>query len=96
MKDSNGVDVNPRYVLWAKKHGRTPEEQLEADKQEYPGACMCGYILWINEQGSAFAKKVGEPRAIAIVAHQDEFTEYLAESVDNEQAKESQDGNKVN
>jgi hypothetical protein len=41
---------NPRYVLWAKKHGLTPEAMIEKDKQDWPGGCMCGFSLWIGER----------------------------------------------
>lgn len=41
---------NYRYVLWAKRHNLTPEEMLEKDKQDWPGGCMTGFSLWIQER----------------------------------------------
>lgn len=41
---------NPRYVLWAKKHGLSPEAMLEKDKEDWPGGCMVGFSLWIQER----------------------------------------------
>ena len=45
---SMGRKWNPRYVCYAKAHGRTPEEQMAHDKVEHPGGCMCGFILWLG------------------------------------------------
>ena len=41
---------NPRYVIWAKKHGLTPEQMVAKDDKDWPGGCMVGYSLWIQEQ----------------------------------------------
>ena len=47
--------MNPRYLAYCAAHGwRTPEAMLEHDKKLYPGGCMCGFILWMNEQWSDF------------------------------------------
>lgn len=37
---------NPRYAAYAAAHGRTPEDQLDADRLEWPGGIMCGFVLW--------------------------------------------------
>lgn len=50
---------NPRYVTWAKKHGLTPEEMLEKDKADWPGGCMCGFSLWIQEEERALLSSYG-------------------------------------
>lgn len=47
---------NPRYVLWAKKHGLTPEQMLEKDKEDWPGGCMVGFSLWIRERRDALLR----------------------------------------
>lgn len=39
---------NPRYVLWAKRNGNEPEDQLAEDKKTWPGGCMVGFSLWIQ------------------------------------------------
>ena len=50
---------NPRYVIWAKKHGLTPEAMIEKDQQDWPGGCMTGYSLWIDEQVKAICESYG-------------------------------------
>ena len=45
---------NPHFVAYAKKHGRTPEAQMEHDQKEFPGGCMCGFILWIADMKRKF------------------------------------------
>lgn len=49
--------MNPRYIAYAKTHGRTPKKQLEYDREQYPGGCMCGFILWISKNLREFKKK---------------------------------------
>jgi hypothetical protein len=41
---------NPIYVMYAEAHGRTPEDQMENDKVEWPGGKMIGFILWVSKQ----------------------------------------------
>lgn len=43
---------NPRYRAYTEASGRTPEEQLEHDTEEYPGGCMAGFLIWISNQWS--------------------------------------------
>ncbi len=46
----------PYFVAYANAHSNTPEKQLEKDRAEYPGGCMCGFILWISAMKRAFYK----------------------------------------
>lgn len=53
--DQQGVGIknpryNPRYVIFAKVHGRTVEEQLVADSRLWPGGKMAGFTLWMRVQ----------------------------------------------
>ncbi len=50
------VKYNPRFVAYAAEHGRSPEEQLEHDREAWPGGLMCGFILWSNERLAEYAK----------------------------------------
>jgi hypothetical protein len=38
--------LNPRWVNYARVHGRTPDEQLTHDRERWKGGSMCGFILW--------------------------------------------------
>jgi hypothetical protein len=50
---------NPRYVAYAKAHGRTPDEMLASDADRYPGGKMCGFTLWIRAKWSEWRKLFG-------------------------------------
>lgn len=80
--------VNRRYILWAKKHGLTPEQMLEKDKQDWPGGCMTGYNLWIQERVRALCIFHGvtpyDLRAVGMHLKQDDrhvFDNWLEASV---------------
>ena len=50
---------NPRFVEYAAEQGRTPEEQTISDREAFPGGCMTGFILWIGERWTEWAKLRG-------------------------------------
>jgi hypothetical protein len=37
---------NPRYVAYARAHGRSTAAQLEQDRKDWPGGSMVGFTLW--------------------------------------------------
>lgn len=37
----------PRFVLYARHHGKTPEEMLAYDAERFPGGKMYGYNSWV-------------------------------------------------
>ena len=47
---------NPRYVAFCAEHGREPEAQLAHDREQFPGGCMCDFILWIDARWRAWRK----------------------------------------
>ena len=49
-------DWNPKYVAYAKAHGKTPDEMMAHDEAAWPGGVMCGFILWMSKQKQAFLK----------------------------------------
>lgn len=47
---------NPRYVAYAVAHGqRNPEQMLADDWVTYPGGCMAGFMIWIDDRWDEFA-----------------------------------------
>ena len=52
---------NPRFVAYAKAHGRTPEEQAEQDEKDWPGGCMVGFSQWIQHQRDELLRSQGLP-----------------------------------
>lgn len=55
MKRDAGM--NPRYVAYARVHGKSPKEMLAHDKEAHPGGCMAGFILWISQAKRAYLEK---------------------------------------
>jgi hypothetical protein len=50
------LEWNPRYVKYARAHGKTSDEMIAHDRIRWPGGSMCGYILWTKDK-MARAKK---------------------------------------
>lgn len=46
--------MNPRYIVYARAHGKSPEEMKAHDEEAWPGGRMAGYMLWISENLTAF------------------------------------------
>ena len=49
----------PRYKLYSKLNGKTPEEMLQHDDEAWPGGIVCGFSLWIQACWREFAKLHG-------------------------------------
>ncbi len=45
---------NPRFARYAEMQGRSPEDQLDHDREAWPGGCMAGFILWCSANLRAF------------------------------------------
>jgi GTP-dependent phosphoenolpyruvate carboxykinase len=74
--------MNPRYIAYAKAHGKTPDAMLAHDKKEWPGGCMTGFILWMREQKGAFRKASPESfymvgGALTEIADQEAWDNFL-------------------
>lgn len=67
---------NPRYVAYARAHGRTPEDQLAHDKREYPGGWMGGFMVWMNQRWAEW-RATPEPRDLPLAEHQAAFDAWL-------------------
>ena len=52
----------PFYVVYAKSHGREPDDMWDHDKERWPGGKMCGYILWMGERMRAWYNLTHHPR----------------------------------
>lgn len=74
--------VNERYAAYATAHGETPEDMIKVDKVRWPGAMMCGYVLWINKNLEEF-KKVS-PRSFVCdgLVNHDSFTQFLKDKAE--------------
>jgi len=44
------TEYQPKYLAYCAANGNTPEQQLKADANAYPGGKMCGFILWVTRQ----------------------------------------------
>lgn len=51
----NPAEWNPRYLNYARAHGRTPDEQLAFDEIIWKGGRCTGFLLWNRE-------RIGEAR----------------------------------
>ena len=36
------------YLTYCAAHKKTPDEMMLHDEKEYPGGCMCDWILWVR------------------------------------------------
>lgn len=77
LEEKMETGYQPRYVAYAKAHGKTPDEMMEHDNWHQSGGCMLSYIFWITahwREWDALTKHVG-PHSDADCA---KFDEWLA------------------
>lgn len=80
--DSNQSDLNPRYVAFARAHGRTPDEQAAYDEARWPGAVMCGFMLWMDQVKQAFRDASPGSFIGSSIADQDAWDAFIAAQAD--------------
>jgi hypothetical protein len=49
-------DLNPRYLNYARQHGRTAAEQIIADRKQSPGQSGASFIKWGDARLAEFRK----------------------------------------
>jgi hypothetical protein len=54
MSTKQKREFTAEFTAYSSAHNRTPQDQLEADSQEYPGGRMTGFILWVGRALRAF------------------------------------------
>lgn len=82
MTRNNLRDWNPRYVNYARAHGRTPEGMLAFDKQRLPGACMMEFIFWNRARIVDFSKAHPECFIAGGLKDHEAYDEWLTGWVD--------------
>lgn len=87
-----GKAWNPRYVCYARCHGKTPEEMLTHDRGLYPGGVMLGFMRWIQRMWTEWGKtpehggKFPDASRVSDAAHRD-FDAWLESSMEARRAK---------
>lgn len=75
------MNLNPRYVAYAKAHGCNAHEMFERDRAKWPGRAMTGFLLWINAKRKEFFNAHPEAflngRQPEIIVDQDAWTRFL-------------------
>ena len=75
--------MNPRYIQYARQHGKTPEEMLAHDRKAWPGGSMCGFILWTRARiGEAYKAIPGAFIRGGGLCDHDAYDAWLAGRVD--------------
>ena len=78
---------NPRYVGFARAHGRSPQKQLDFDKASRPSGCMADFICWTANRLSELRASLGYSRFQTLeLKDQESFDLWLKRYVDQEQS----------
>jgi hypothetical protein len=71
MRDLN---LNPRFVEYARCQRSTPDEQIAKDRIKWPGGSMAGFVIWNMYRIRDF---MNETRVCCVICHQDEYDQWL-------------------
>jgi hypothetical protein len=71
--------TNPRYICYARAHGRDPEAMLQHDTDAWPGGCMAGFIGWIGEQWRTWRTETEAPEPPFSDSQHAAFDQWLQE-----------------
>ena len=77
------LGTNPRYANYARAHGHTPDEQLEADRIAWPGGIMTGFVLWNSEKLMHASRTIPEAFYMGHLTGHEAYDKWLTEWVDN-------------
>lgn len=65
------IKWNPRYIAYAKAHGKSPDEMLASQKS------MAGFIIWIGEQVVDFREAHPEAFVGSAIRDHEAFNSFL-------------------
>ena len=77
------------YLAYCAAHKKTPEAMMAHDEKEYPGGCMCGWILWVQRVCRDFARAHPEHCVGDTIRNHDAKIKYM-QTVAAEEAAKSQ------
>lgn len=80
--------TNPRFINYARAHGRAPEDQLAFDKAQFPGGCMVGFILWNKSRLVDFSKAQPSAFTCGGLTDHEAYDDWLTRWVDENATKE--------
>jgi hypothetical protein len=73
----------PRFVAYARAHGRSPEAQLTHDQALWPGGRMLPFLQWIQQQREVFAAAHPEHMMERAIRKQEVFTRWCERVADD-------------
>lgn len=85
------IDMNPRFANYARAQGRTPEQQLELDRQAMPGACMFPFVHWNTARLRQASQEIPEAFIGRRLWKHEAYDEWLTEWVDRHLAEKDAD-----
>lgn len=70
--------LNPRYEMYARAHGMTPDAMMDHDLKAWPGGCMAGFLLWMSARWSDWDEAHGRnPGAPHLTQDGNDFDAWL-------------------